>query len=147
MAHEFKYRRRVEFVDTDLAGIVHFSNFFRFMEQAEHAFFRSLGLTLHGTHEGRTIGWARGHAACDYRRPAHYEEVLEVQLAVRDKTESELEYELVFQRVGPDDTPEEELARGRLRVVCVAREKGDGRLRRIPMPPAVDELVQVAPVS
>ena len=37
------YKRRVEFAETDMAGQVHFSNFFRYMEAAEHAFFRSLG--------------------------------------------------------------------------------------------------------
>jgi acyl-CoA thioester hydrolase len=38
---------RVEFFETDLAGIVHFANYYRFMEQAEHAFFRALGLKIH----------------------------------------------------------------------------------------------------
>ena len=47
MAYEFKVRRRVEFSETDMAGIVHYSNFFRYMEAAEHAFFRSLGLSIH----------------------------------------------------------------------------------------------------
>ena len=39
----FITHRRVEFSDTDMAGIVHFANFYRYMEQAEHDFFRSLG--------------------------------------------------------------------------------------------------------
>jgi acyl-CoA thioester hydrolase len=43
MAFEYKVRRRVEFSETDMAGIVHYSNFFRYMEAAEHEFFRSLG--------------------------------------------------------------------------------------------------------
>ena len=43
MPYEFKHIRRVEFAETDMAGIVHFSNFFRMMEATEHAFFRSLG--------------------------------------------------------------------------------------------------------
>jgi acyl-CoA thioester hydrolase len=34
MAFEFKLTRRVEFAETDMAGIVHFSNFFRYMESA-----------------------------------------------------------------------------------------------------------------
>ena len=32
MSYEFQITRRVEFFETDLAGIMHFSNFFRFME-------------------------------------------------------------------------------------------------------------------
>ena len=47
MAYEYKMTRRIEFAETDMAGIVHFSNFFRMMEATEHAFFRSLGLSIH----------------------------------------------------------------------------------------------------
>ena len=39
----FTTTRRVEFGDTDMAGIMHFANFFRFMERTEHAFLRTLG--------------------------------------------------------------------------------------------------------
>src|SRR5260221_14772436 len=46
MPYEFKHTRRVEFSDTDMAGIMHFSNFFRFMEATETAFMRSLGLSV-----------------------------------------------------------------------------------------------------
>ena len=46
MPYEFKVVRRVEFSDTDMAGIMHYSNFFRFMETAEHGFFRSLGFSI-----------------------------------------------------------------------------------------------------
>ena len=37
MANSFVTSRRVEFRDTDTAGIAHFSVFFVWMEQAEHA--------------------------------------------------------------------------------------------------------------
>ena len=46
MPYEFKLTRRVEFAETDMAGIVHFANFFRMMEAAEHAFFRSVGFSI-----------------------------------------------------------------------------------------------------
>jgi hypothetical protein len=44
--HEFRATRRVEFNETDLAGIVHFSNFFRYMETVEGAFYRSFGQSV-----------------------------------------------------------------------------------------------------
>ena len=44
MADPFRTTRRVEFVDTDMAGIVHFSNFFRWMESAEVEFLRARGV-------------------------------------------------------------------------------------------------------
>ena len=56
-AFEFKLTRRVDFSDTDMAGIMHFSNFFRFMEAAEQAFFRSLGFSIYDTRRHPGIGW------------------------------------------------------------------------------------------
>ena len=46
MATEFSITRRVEFSETDLAGIMHFTNFYRWMEICEHEFLRSLGLSV-----------------------------------------------------------------------------------------------------
>ena len=44
MSQVYTFRRRIEFRETDMAGIVHFSNFFAYMEQAEHDFLRSVGM-------------------------------------------------------------------------------------------------------
>ena len=46
MATAFVTSRRVEFSDTDAAGIMHFVAFFRMMEQAEHELLRSVGLSV-----------------------------------------------------------------------------------------------------
>ncbi len=42
----FRTSRRIEFADTDMAGLVHFANFFRFMEAAEVEFLGSRGLSV-----------------------------------------------------------------------------------------------------
>ena len=63
MPYEYKVRRRVEFSETDMAGIVHYSNFFRHMEAAEHAFFRSLGYSVVTTQTDPPRGWPRGSRA------------------------------------------------------------------------------------
>ena len=47
MPYEFTFTCRIEFAETDLAGIVHFANFYKMMENAEHAFFRSMGFIVH----------------------------------------------------------------------------------------------------
>ena len=70
----FRTTRIVEFGDTDMAGIVHFANFFRFMEAAEHAFLRSLGLSVVMEIDGGNYGLPRASAACDYLRPARFGE-------------------------------------------------------------------------
>ncbi len=83
MAHTFTIRRRVEFFETDLAGIVHFANYYRFMEIAEHEFFRSLGLKIHETlPDGTVVGWPRVAASCSFFSPARYEDEIEIRLTV-----------------------------------------------------------------
>ena len=74
MPYEFKVVRRVEFSETDMAGIMHFSNFFRFMETAEHGFFRSLGLAIINDKAHPGIGWPRVRAECDYKAPLHFQD-------------------------------------------------------------------------
>ncbi len=49
MSEAYRTTRRVEFRDTDAAGIVHFSAFFFYMESVEHEFLRQLGLSVHAT--------------------------------------------------------------------------------------------------
>ena len=96
MPYEYKTTRRVEFPDTDMAGIVYFANFFKFMESTEHDFFRSEGLSIHENGAEGMTGWARVHATCDYMRPAHFSDLLEVHLIVRAKTEKTLRYSFDF---------------------------------------------------
>ena len=96
MISDFKMTRRVEFAETDMAGIVHFSNFFRYMETAEHEFFRSLGLSLHKDEDGQVEGWVRVHAACDYVSPARYQDLLEIRLVVRKKGTKSMRYGFGF---------------------------------------------------
>ncbi len=83
MTRTFVTRRRVEFFETDLAGIVHFANYYRYMEMAEHEFFRSLGLQIHGTlDDGTVFGWPRVSASCSFQAPARYDDELEIRLTV-----------------------------------------------------------------
>ena len=139
MAHEFKLTRRVEFSETDMAGIVHYSNFFKYMEAAEHAFFRSLGLSIHPTGPGETVGWPRVHASCDFKRPIRFEDEIEVHLLVREKKEKSLVYTFIFRAA------DKEIARGTLAVACVKRDGKHGNMRAIPIPEAIANRIEVAP--
>ncbi len=78
----FATTRRVEFGDTDLAGIMYFANFFRFMEVAETDFLRGRGLSVSWTAGGVRYGFPRVSAACDYLRPVRFEDVLSIAVAV-----------------------------------------------------------------
>ncbi len=77
---EYVLRRRVQFYETDAAGIVHFSWFFRYMEEAEHALWRAAGLSIHPP--GSPIGWARASAACDFGRPLRFEDEFDVTIRI-----------------------------------------------------------------
>ena len=132
----------MEFSDTDMAGIMHFSNFFRFMEAAEHAFFRSLGTSIHPA--GSELGWPRVHAGCDFKYPLRFEDVVEIRLLVREKKEKSIVYTFVFRKL--NEQPAREVARGTLAVACVKRDKTGGRMRGIPIPKAIADKIEVAPV-
>ena len=71
MAHEYRMTRRVEFADTDTAGVAHFSAFFRYVEETEHAFYRSLGCSAYVWAPDQVEGMPRVSARCDYRHPLH----------------------------------------------------------------------------
>ncbi|MFM7158920.1 MAG: acyl-CoA thioesterase [Planctomycetaceae bacterium] len=79
----FVYHRRVQFAETDMAGIVHFANFYRYMEEAEHAFLRSRGLSVKVDQpDGTVLGWPRVRGTCSFEHPARYEDELEVRVRV-----------------------------------------------------------------
>ena len=143
MAHEFKTTRLVEFAETDMAGILHFSNFFRYMEATEHAFFRSLGLSVHSGGRDGAWGAARVQAECSYSAPLRYEDLVELHLQVLEKGRKSIRYQVVFRKVR-DDVVGDEVARGAMTVVVLGQPGDDGTLTAIPIPTAVDTAIQVA---
>ena len=142
MAYEFKMLHRVEFSETDMAGIIHFSSYFRYMEVTEHAFFRSLGLTINTRSTSLGVGWPRVHVSCDFDYPLRFEDEVEVHLLVREKTERSLTYDFVFRKFNVD--PVVEVARGLLTVVCV-KEDESGTMKSVPIPAVIAEKIQMAP--
>ncbi len=145
MAYEFRTTRRVEFADTDLAGIMHFSNFFRFMESTEHAFYRSLGFSVENQGGGASLGlgWPRVRAECEYKSPLRFEEEVEIRLLVREVRNRSVRFEFRFRKM--DDGQAIEVARGALTAVCVSRDLETDRMKAVVIPPEIRETIQVAP--
>ena len=108
----FQTQRRVEFRDTDAAGIVHFSAFFVYMEQAEHEMLRSLGLSVVSRDDEGEISWPRISATCEFRNPARFEDLLDIEVALEKLGSRCVEYAFRFTRDGVD------IARGSLTTVC-----------------------------
>jgi acyl-CoA thioester hydrolase len=143
MPYEFKVTRRVEFSETDMAGIVHYSNFFRYMEAAEHAFFRSLGFSVVTKQVDPSVGWPRVHASCDYKQPLQFEDEFEVHMIVAEKKSKSLTYEFRFRKLNV--TPPLEVARGKLTVVCVTHQQGT--MRAVTIPEQIANQMEVAPLE
>lgn len=133
--------KRVEFSETDMAGIVHFSNFFRYMELVEHDFFRSLGTSIAPRPNNQGIGWPRVSATCDFKKPLYFEDEFEIHLEVIKKTNRSLTYEIRFHRSDESESPTL-IAVGRVTAVCVTRQE-DGTIRARPIPEHLDALIQV----
>ena len=83
MPAPFVTSRRVEFRDTDAAGIMHFASIMGLMEEAEHEFLRHVQLPLFRPVEGGKISWPRVSAQCDFKSPARFEDVVEIEVSVQ----------------------------------------------------------------
>ena len=93
MKNAFVTRRRVEFMDTDMAGIVHFATFFRYMETAEHELLRKLGVPVVARPEERPIGWPRVSCGFEYLSPLRFPGEIEVHLGVASLRAKSITYE------------------------------------------------------
>ncbi len=137
--HEFRTQRRIEFSDTDLGGVVHFSRFFIFMETAEDEFLRSLGTSYLAKSEGRMLGWPKVQVSCNYLKSAHYGDDLEIHLSVARKGTKSITYRFSFRRDG------EEIARGQTTSVCCA--SGPDGFDAVPIPESLAGKIEQAPES
>jgi acyl-CoA thioester hydrolase len=136
---------QVEFAETDMAGIMHFANFFRLMERTEHAFLRSLGFSVHMEYEGRTYGWPRVQASCEYLQPLRFEDRVEVELRVREKKPRAMTYDFVFRR--GEGEAAVLAARGTITAVCVTMDADSGRMKAAPIPEALASQLEPVPVA
>ncbi|MHB0955064.1 MAG: acyl-CoA thioesterase [Pirellulaceae bacterium] len=117
MPAAYRTVRRVEFRDTDAAGIMHFSTFFTYMEEAEHELLRSLGTSVvtpldpadptHGE-----LSWPRVAAECQYVDSARFEDMLEIEVQVARIGSSSVTYQFCFRVDG------RQIAHGSLTGVC-----------------------------
>ena len=132
MSTAFLTSRRVEFSDTDAAGMMHFVAFFRMMEQAEHDLLRSVGLSvvMHDA-EGK-ISWPRVAAKCDFQAAARFDDLLQIEVRIARLGERSITYAHRFLRDGAV------LASGEITAVCCRIREGE-LPQSMPMPPAFAE--------
>lgn len=138
--HTLRTCRRVEFADTDMAGIIHFSRYFVFMESAEHELFNAVGTSVHTTVDGEAIGWPRLRASCEFVRPVRFEDEVEIVARVRRKGSRSITWGFELRHRG------ELVARGELVTVCCALAAG-APPRSIPIPETIARRLAEAPAS
>ena len=121
----FRYGRRVQFAETDLAGIVHFSWMFRYMEEAEHAAWRAAGLTI--AEKNGELGWPRVAASFEFRSPLRFEDEFEVVVRLVEVGTRSLQYDHTISK------GEVLVGSGRITTVCT-RTNADGSIRATEIP-------------
>lgn len=119
------YKRRVEFAETDMAGQVHFSVFFRYMEEAEHAIWRAAGMRIAA--EGREYQWPRISAHCDFKSRLRVDDEFEVRTEMAKVTNRTIQWAHTLMR---GDTL---IASGSVTAVCVKLQP-DGTFKAFQMP-------------
>jgi YbgC/YbaW family acyl-CoA thioester hydrolase len=120
----------VQFGDTDMAGIAHFTNYMRYMEEAEHEFMRSRGFSVIMHDNKGAFGFPKMSAKCDFSRPARQEQTLDIEMTVSSSDGKTITFDCQFACEG------EPVAKGQLKVAC-CRFPGDGRPYPIPIPEVV----------
>ncbi len=128
--NEYRLSRRVQFYETDVAGIVHFSWFFRYMEEAEHALWREAGLSIHPP--GADIGWPRVSASCEFHRALAFEDQFEVAIRITEIARRTISYTCVITQ------NDRQIATGALTIACVRKGGAEG-MRSIDIPSEIAE--------
>ena len=125
---DVRVRRRVQFSETDAAGLVHFTCFFKYFEDAEHALWREAGLSINP--ENAPVGWPRVSASCEFIRPLKFEQEFDVEVRITEMTNRTITYAGEIARDG------EAVARGTWKIACVTKQP-DGSIRSTEIPATV----------
>lgn len=125
----------MQFAEVDSARIVHFSRYFRYMEEAEHALWRDAGLSIAPSEANS--GYARIAASFEYHRPLCFEDEFDVHIRIVAITPKTLRYACTVTRDG------ERVATGAMAVVHVTGGPGQ-TMRSLPIPPEIAARFAVA---
>ncbi|MBI1353352.1 MAG: acyl-CoA thioesterase [Acidobacteria bacterium] len=135
LAQEFRHTRRVHFQDTDLAGIIHFSNYFRYMEETETEFLYALGAQSGEADFHEWFLSPRVGVQAEFLRPTRFGDKLDVMLSVEHMGRSSIGFRFRFLR------GDELVARGSMRAVYVGHNENGG-LRSTAIPDKLRPLLE-----
>jgi acyl-CoA thioester hydrolase len=125
----FKTILRVTWADTDAAQVVHYSNYFRFFERAEEEFYAHLGFSFINI-AAMGLWFPRVEAFCQYKKPARFDDLIEVELTIEELKEKSIKYDFRVSNKSADL-----LAKGYV-VIVVADKQTE---KAVPIPKEVVE--------
>lgn len=118
-AHDVQFR--VRYGETDAMGVVHHAQYFGYFEMGRMELFRAQGGDYRDM-EARGYLMVIIRAACDFKRPARFDDVLDLRTQVLKLSPAKLEHEYILTRGG------ELIAKAQTVLACVSR---DGQVQRI----------------
>ena len=133
---EHRMTRRVQFHETDAAGLVHFSCFFRYMEEAEHALWRAAGLSIHPP--GTQVGFPRRTTSFEFYRALRFEDEFEIRIRVAAMDANTMSYRCDVSR------GDERIASGDLTITCVSKRPNEA-MKTMPIPADIAARFRPAP--
>lgn len=145
MAYEHTSTRRIEFSETDMAGLVHFSNFFKYMETAERDFFEAAGVDLIHTKPGELVGWPRARAECKFSAPLRFGDTIDIHLAVKAVKDRAIDFQFRIFRRNPDGS-RTQAGKGHMTTI-LARLNETGALQSVELPANLRERITEAPAE
>jgi len=126
----FVHYRTIEFHETDAAGLVHFSNYFRIAESAEHALHRTIGYPMLNRVETDFFGWPRVRAQAKYSAPLDSGDVVRIELWVTELKEKAIEWGFKIIR----DSDNVLAAKGSFATVHVRIDALTREMKSLPLP-------------
>ena len=91
---------RVYYEDTDLAGIVYYANYLKFIERARTEYVRAVGIDQGRMKDDEGVVFAVRRVEADYIKPAKFDDLLDVVTTVESMTPARLVMRQVVERDG-----------------------------------------------
>jgi acyl-CoA thioester hydrolase len=117
-----RFNVRVYYEDTDLAGIVYYANYLKFIERGRSEWVRSLGVDQGRLRAEAGIVFAVRRVEADYLRPGVFDDLLEVRTALVELGGAKI---VLDQGVWRGD---DRLFAARVVLVCVGPDMGAVRI-------------------
>ncbi|MEJ6707358.1 MAG: tol-pal system-associated acyl-CoA thioesterase [Amylibacter sp.] len=121
MTHEFSVR--VYYEDTDLAGIVYYANYLKFIERARSTMVRETGIDQDAMKDADGLVFAVRHVDATYLKPAKLDDELVIATKLQQLSGAKLLFEQDVMRGG------KMLFSSKITVICM---NSAGRVVRLP---------------